>query len=185
MEGNIVFEGKTESGLSILIRYPTVEDAQVMRDYINELSKEQTFIAFYGKQFSLAEEQEVVRETIKKIQSKTAVQLLVFSVSKLIAVSDITLQTKEVFNHEGTFGLSVLREYRGKGIRKILMQFVVNEAIKYIPQLRIITLSVFSNNPIAINLYKKFGFVEFGRLPQGVLHKGNFVDHVYMYKKIR
>ena len=59
------------------------------------------------------------------------------------------------------------------------------EALKNIPELRIITLGVFATNDIAMNMYKKFGFVEFGRLPEGVLHRGNYIDHIYMYKRVR
>jgi hypothetical protein len=29
------------------------------------------------------------------------------------------------------------------------------------------------------------GFIEFGRLPGGVLHRGQYVDDVYMYKRVR
>jgi hypothetical protein len=32
-------------------------------------------------------------------------------------------------------------------------------------------------------MYHKFGFVEYGRLPEGLLHHQAFVDTVYMYRK--
>jgi hypothetical protein len=32
-------------------------------------------------------------------------------------------------------------------------------------------------------MYHKFGFVEYGRLPEGVLHHQAYVDTVYMYRK--
>jgi len=33
-------------------------------------------------------------------------------------------------------------------------------------------------------MYEKFGFKKYGCLPGGVLHKGKYVDHLYMYKKL-
>jgi len=38
---------------------------------------------------------------------------------------------------------------------------------------------------LPIAMYQKFGFVEYGRLPEGVLHNHTYVDTVYMYRKMR
>lgn len=48
----IVYRGETSKGNHILIRYPSKEDAQAMTDYINKLSKEQTYISFQGEEIS-------------------------------------------------------------------------------------------------------------------------------------
>lgn len=85
--------------------------------------------------------------------------------------------------HVGTFGITMAKDFRNKGIGTTLMELVLEEA-KKLKDLKIITLGVFGNNPIAKNLYKKLGFVEYGYLPKGIVHKGKFVDHIYMYKEI-
>ncbi len=41
------------------------------------------------------------------------------------------------------------------------------EAEKNIPQLKIVTLGVFASNLLAKQIYEKFGFKEYGRLPRG------------------
>ena len=87
--------------------------------------------------------------------------------------------------HEGVFGISLAEKHRGEGIGKILMEVTLTEAEMQLPNLRIITLGVFGHNQQALHMYKNFGFQEYGRLPQGTLHKGTYVDHVYMYKKIK
>ena len=87
--------------------------------------------------------------------------------------------------HEGVFGISVLKDYRGKGLGKLLMKLALDEAIKNLPNLRIITLGVFSTNDLAKEMYKNFGFIEFGRLPEGIFHRGKYIDHIYMYKKVK
>ena len=33
-------------------------------------------------------------------------------------------------------------------------------------------------------MYEKFGFTEYGNLPEGIKHKGKYINHIYMYKKI-
>lgn len=56
-----------------------------------------------------------------------------------------------ILSQERTF----IRSHRGQGIGKTLMEFVLKEAEKNIPQLRIVTLQVFGNNPLAQAMYKK------------------------------
>ena len=65
------------------------------------------------------------------------------------------------------------------------MELVISESVKNITKLKIIELEVFGNNPIAKKLYEKFGFIEFGRLPDGIKHRDKYVDAVLMYKKVK
>lgn len=184
MDRKIVFEGKTKKGTSIVIRYPNQEDAQEMCDYINTLSLEQTFIAFQGEQNTLESETKYLNELLEKIEKRKAVLLLVFCDGKLIGNSGIDLRDKAM-SHEGVFGISIAKDFRGEGIGKILMTHVLEEAEKNLPELKIITLGVFSDNDLAYEMYEKFGFKEFGRLPKGIKHKKEYVDHIYMYKNVR
>lgn len=179
----IVFQGQTAKGLEILIRYPLKEDVFLLQNYINTLSKEQTFIRFQGEQVTLKEEQKYLDSMIKKVKKNQAVKLLVFNKSILIGLSDITMKDK-IANHVGVFGITIAKGFRNQGLGKLLMELVIREAKKNIPELKIITLGMFSNNPIARKMYKKFGFQEYGVLAKGVKHRGDFIDHVYMCKNI-
>lgn len=184
MKGKIVFQGVTEKDKLILIRYPKKSDAGAMWEYINKLSKEQTYILFQGEEIAFKDEEEYLKKTLEKIEKKKAVQLLVFSSNKLVGISEINLRDKAL-SHAGMFGISITKEHRGEGIGKKLMEIVLKEAVENLPQLRIVTLGVFSNNLLAKKMHLKFGFKEFGRLPEGILHRGKYVDHIYMYKKVR
>lgn len=184
MESKIVFEGKSEKGNKIIIRYPTKEDAQEMCDYINALSKEQTFVRFQGEEQSIEDETEYLEKQLKRISDKKTVQLLVFSNNELIGISGIDMKDKTE-SHEGVFGISLNDKYRGEGIGKKLMEITLAEAKNNLSKLRIITLGVFGKNSLAITMYKKVGFKEFGRLPDGVFRKAEYDDHVYMYKVMR
>jgi len=61
----------------------------------------------------------------------------------------------------GDIGLSVLREWRGRGVGSALLA----EAIEWARErgLHKLSLSVFPHNAAAIALYRKFGFVQEGR----------------------
>lgn len=180
MQGKIVFQGVTKKGKPIVVRYPKKSDAKAMWAYINKLSKEQTYILFQGEEIAFKDEEEYLKKMLEKIKKKKAVQLLVFSNSMLVGISEVNLRDRAIA-HEGVFGISVLEEYRGEGIGKKFMEQVLKEAKQNLPQLKIVTLGVFSNNLLAIKIYKKFGFKEYGRLPEGILYKGKYLDHIYMY----
>lgn len=184
MEGKIIFTGTAKDGTPLLIRYPCLDDTQAMLDYINTLSKEQTFIRFQGEQLTYEFEEKFVKELVQKIAEHTAVYLLVFSDNMLIGSAGVTLGEK-ISLHQGVFGLTVAKDYRGRGIGKLLMEKALAEASAYLNNLKVITLSVFANNQVAIALYEKLGFTVYGRLPEGICYKGGYVDEVMMYKKVR
>lgn len=181
--GKIVYQGVTKTNQPFLIRYLDVGDTQILLDYINTLSKEQTFIRFQGEQLSIEEEQQFVDKNISGIQKGRAVQLLAFSDSKLIGVSGVNMMEK-VEKHNGLFGISLAKEFRSEGIGTILMEKVLEESENNLEGLKIIILTMFGTNDVAKKLYEKMGFIEYGRLPEGIIFKDQFVDYVYMYKDL-
>ncbi|HVT01608.1 MAG TPA: GNAT family N-acetyltransferase [Patescibacteria group bacterium] len=180
----IVFEGKTKTGKDIVIRYLGLEDTPQLLQYINEISREQTFITLQGEQLTLAEEEKYVSDMVKKVHDKKAVELVVLHNNRIIGVSGIVLGNK-VESHQGILGITVAKEYRGDGIGNILMKAVLDEAENNLLELKIIILKVYEGNSLAKNMYKKFGFKKYGSLPEGIHHKGDYIGVDMMYKKIR
>lgn len=168
---------------NIIFRYPTKNDLKAVWEYINTISKEQTFILFQEEEITWEEEEKWLEGELKKITEHKSVQLFAFADKKLIGVSGISMKDKAE-KHVGTFGITMAKDFRNKGIGRVLMEKVLQQAKKNLKGLKIIILGVFGNNPIAKNLYQKMGFVEYGNLPNGILHKGKCVDHTYMYKKV-
>ncbi len=178
-----IFQGKTKNGKPIIIRYPVKSDVKAMLEYINKLSQERTFIRMQGEIITFTEEKKYLEKLLKKIRNKQTIQLLVFDREKLVGVSDINMQEK-IEKHVGLFGITVAKEFRREGIGSLLMDLIFNEAIKNISDLEIIKLGCFSNNTLALKMYKKFGFKEYGRLPNGIKLHDKYVDHIYMYKYV-
>ena len=179
---NIVHTFTTKTGKTVSFRYPTIEDSQILMDYINKISLERTFILMQGEQKTLDEEVKWLNLFLEN--KNRIVIILAFCDNNLVGVSDISLKTG-VKNHTGSFGISIAKDFRGEGIGKELMNLVISESVKNIKDLKIIELEVFGDNPIAKDLYEKMGFVEFGRLPEGIKHQDQFVDAILMYKKIK
>lgn len=166
------------------IRYPNLEDAEIMQQYFNALSAEKTFIRSQGEQVTLDEEIAFVKNVIDHINNRKAVRLLAFFDNQLAGIGNIDL-SKGTERHIGELGISIAKEFRGKGFGEILMKALIEESIKALPDLEIITLGVFSTNSIARSLYKKLGFVDYGVLPKGVKLENGYADYIYMYKKVK
>ncbi len=183
MSKNIVYEGITSQGLPILIRYLQLGDEVKLCDFMNTLSKEQTFIRFQGEEIPLDFEKKYINDQVIKIQNHLIVKLLAFTGNTLIGEADIIMKDR-VESHNGILGVLVAKDYRGKGIGTLLVQKVMEEAKKELPQLRVVTLEVYAINELAIKMYEKLGFQKYGTLPQGIKYKGEYVDEVFMYKKL-
>lgn len=182
-EGKIVQRSNFQ-GKEIVFRYPTKGDLKSMWEYINAVSKERTFISFQGEEISLEEEENFLKSQLERISNNQSVLILVISEGKVIGISGIDMKTR-IEKHIGVFGVSIAKQFRGEGIGSKLVELVIKEAEQNITQLEIITLGVFSNNNLAKEMYKKFGFIEYGSLPKGVKLEDSYVNHDHMYKVVK
>lgn len=182
--GRIVFEGVTEKGVEITIRYPLLTDTEKTLNFVNTLSAEHTFIRYQGEQLTLAEESEIMKEQTDKIKKGMLTALFAFSGSELVGTSSISLGDK-TSAHVGEFGIMIASKLRHQGIGKLLMRSVLTEAMNNHPGLKIVTLCIFDGNEIARKMYEAFGFKEYGILPEGLRYRNQFINHIYMYKKLR
>lgn len=180
----IIYRGLTKTGQKLIIRYPESRDLLQVWRYFNKLSAEKTFITFQGEKVSKKDEKIWLDKNIKAIRQKKSVRLFVFIDGKLSGVSDIELKER-VQKHIGTFGITLAPETRGQGIGKLLMNLVLSEAQKKLPDLKIVILDCFANNDIALKLYRSLGFIEYGRLPKGLNYRGTLVGEVSMYKMLK
>lgn len=179
----VVFQGKTKTGKEITVRYPRMSDLKKLLDYINTLSDEKTFISYQGEHETLESERKHLKKRLEDIENKKVVYLLAFYKDKLVGLVDIKMSDK-ARKHVGGLGITVAKKFRGEGIGKLLMNLIEKEAKKEIPQLKMITLSVFSINDVAKKLYKKTGFVKYGTLPKSLQRNNTFEDEILMYKTI-
>lgn len=174
--GKIVYQGMSRKKRAVVVRYPTMDDVAAMRDYINTISRERTFISYQGEQVTVEDE--------TKFINSQALLLTAWCEDKLVGVCGLSVGERTA-KHIGNLGISVAKDYRGEGIGRLLMQLTLDEAAKNIPQMEIMTLSVFATNDLARAMYKKLEFVEYGNLPKGVKLPDGYADHVFMYKVVK
>ncbi|CAG7637307.1 GNAT family N-acetyltransferase [Paenibacillus allorhizosphaerae] len=86
--------------------------------------------------------------------------------------------------HYGEFGMMLFRQWRGKGIGKLLISAMLGWAESH-PVIEKVGLEVFSTNEHAIRLYQGFGFLEEGRrMRQIKLGSGSYIDLILMYRMV-
>jgi RimJ/RimL family protein N-acetyltransferase len=184
MNKKIVFQGKTDKGIDVLIRYPEISDAQKSVDYINALSEERTYVTYQGEQETLESEIKFLTAKLKRIEDRKSVMLVAFSGDELIGIASIDLKSK-VERHIGTLGISIAKDFRGKGVGKLLLDLIEKEAVANLPDIEIIFLTAFASNEKAIKMYENAGYKVFGRMPKGVKLENGYDDHVYKYKHVK
>lgn len=169
---------------NITIRNPKMSDLKQTLIYVNKLSKEKTYVLFQGETISEKSERKWLKNCIKAIEENKSTVKFIFHKDELIGICDINLKTgaKE---HVGSFGLSIDKKYRGKGLGSLLMNTVIEEAEKKLKKMKCIYLEVFAENTPAIKLYEKKGFVKCGLFPNSLKRKGRFVDEIMMYKEVQ
>jgi len=169
----------TKSGKTLTVRLPKQTDLHQVLTYINDLIAEDTYIIMSGEPVTELEEMEYLTGLLKDIRQKQAVALYVFDGDKLVANGQIKKRVRRL-SHIGDFGITVSKEYRQDGVGSQLMSMLLEEA-KAIG-VKIVTLEVFSNNERACHVYQKMGFTEFGVLPKSVVHRGETINLIQMYK---
>jgi RimJ/RimL family protein N-acetyltransferase len=118
---------------------------------------------------------------IRRIEkAERSVALLALSSDLVVGMLDFHGFSQPQQTHAGTFGMSVAKEARGRGVGKELLRSLFAWAANN--YIRRVELEVFSNNERAIRLYEWAGFVLEGRKVHSVEVEGEFLDMLLMAK---
>lgn len=163
----------------ITIRYPRFEDYKGLHHYVNSLVKEKAHISLQ-KPIDRKKEMEWLLQRLRGIERGEEVVLVVEVDGKVAGCGNVK-KGEGALNHVGELGIGLARELRGRGLGQKFLNILLEEARKRL-KIKIVKLSVFSNNEVAIHIYKKFGFKEVGRIKKGVKYYDRYVDDIIMVK---
>ena len=164
-----------------IIRLLNVNDTEALLVFANALIAEDTFLMLSGDKITLAHEKKYVADTLDEMKKHIKIRFVVTLGAQIIGSAEIRRGGGRK-HHMGEIGLSILKPYRGKGLGNILMQRLINEGKRM--GLRTLTLHCFENNDAALGLYKKFGFVACGLLPEAYHYRDLYVGEVTLYKNL-
>lgn len=179
-KGGVWMETKElKNGQIMTIREAMKEDASDIISYLNEVAGETDYLSFGQGEFafSVAEEEKYIEEGA---ENSGSVMLLCFIDGELASVSQLIGHTKKRELHTSELAISIREKFWGLGIGSINMEALIKYA-KNSERLKLIYLEAISENKRAINLYKKFGFIEAGEIPALMQVDGRYFDVTMMY----
>jgi RimJ/RimL family protein N-acetyltransferase len=164
---------------NFIIRLATPDDAAQYLEVVRQVANE----AHNGILLSPGEEIRTVDEQRKVIEQRMATDNSVFFVAEvngqIVGHVSCVGGAKVANRHTTGLGITIVKEWRGKGVGTALMQYIIDWA-RANPVIKRVELEVFTINPRAVKLYERFGFEAEGVKRQVYFKDGEFVDSVMM-----
>ena len=154
-----------KDGVELLVRNAGASDARALRDVMQRTHAETDYLLSYPDEQSVDDEHEA-RSLVETERSDNEVELVAVVDGKIVGSAGVTaVGSRRKVVHRARFGISVLQEYWGMGIGRVLMEACIDCARRVgYAQLE---LDVVADNERAMSLYRRAGFVEYGRNPRG------------------
>ena len=168
-----------KNGKTVIIRKPTLDDAQAIIDIISVADTETKFLSRNPEEFKVTEEQE--KEFIRNILEDNDQDWFVAEYDRQVVgqCSVGLIRKTERYRHRAEVTFVILKKYCGMGIGGKLMQQCINWCKdRNVTQ---IELNVVADNKQAINMYESFGFKTTGTVPKAMRYKDDtFADELFM-----
>ena len=168
-----------KDGRTLILRDPTLSDAQEMVDYLKIVGSETDFLLADEngiEGLTLQGEIDWITGTLSAANTKMFVGTID---GEIVLVCDVRAAGRPRIAHVGGVSISIKRNCWHLGIGSIAMQAMVDFA-KSTNFLRTLSLEVREGNERAISLYKRFGFVEIGRHKAKINVRGTYYDEILM-----
>ena len=173
------------NGQLLELRQATPDDAPALLAYFRQLTNETDFLLYTRQEaasWTVADERDFIESFT---QGANDLLLLAIAGGKLAGTVSIRQASFMKEAHIGQLGIAVLHAYWNMGIARRMMTAALRWAEQH-KGIEIIQLSVVSNNERAIQLYRNFGYEEYGRLPKGTRQPdGSYTDNILMSKRVK
>lgn len=154
-----------KDGVELLVRNAVASDARALRDIMQRTHAETDYLLSYPDEQSADDEQEA-RSLVETERSDNEVELVAVVDGRIVGSAGVAAAgSRRKVLHRARFGISILKEYWGMGIGRMLMESCIDCARRAgYTQLE---LEVVADNQRAVSLYRRAGFEEYGRNPRG------------------
>ena len=168
-----------KNGREALLRNGEFADGEAVFVNFNETHAETDYLLSYPDENSYDAQQEA--EFLKeKTESPNEIEIVAVVDGVVAGTAGIeAVGAKYKLKHRAELGIAILKEYWGLGIGKALMEACI-ECAKDAGYTQL-ELNVVAENERAVALYRKMGFVEYGRNPRGFNSRvSGYQEVVYM-----
>lgn len=167
------------NGVECCLRNGTERDGQAVYENFNLTHGQTDYLLSYPEEnsFDAARQSQVLKE---KSESENEIELVAVVDNAVVGTAGIeAIGKKYKVRHRAEFSISVAKEFWGLGIGHALMTACIEcaRSAGYIQ----LELNVVAENIRALSMYKKAGFVEYGRNPKGFCSRtAGFQEVIYM-----
>ena len=152
-------------GVEFLVRNAVASDARALRETMQRTHAQTDYLLSYPDEQSVDDEQEA-RSLEETERSGNEVELVAIIDGRIVGSAGVSaVRSRRKVAHRARVGISILKEYWGMGIGRVLMEASIDCARQAgYTQLE---LEVVADNQRAVSLYRRAGFEEYGRNPRG------------------
>lgn len=158
------------------IREATPDDAEALIAFIKTLADEPdngtTFSSSAEFPYTVEQERELIRQYN---ESENALWIVAVTPDDTIIGEANFMGGKRAGRRTVILGISVALAWRNRGVGTSMMRFVIDWC-RLNPAIHRLELGVFTNNPRAIHVYEKLGFVHEGTRKQAFYKHGRYLD---------
>lgn len=168
-----------KNDIECCLRNGTEQDGQAVFENFMLTHSETDYLLSYPEEnsFDAVQESQFLKE---KAESENEIEIVAQVGDTIVGTAGIeAVGAKYKVRHRAEFGISIAKAYWGLGIGQALLAACIDCARSAgYTQLE---LSVVADNPGAMAIYKKAGFVEYGRNPKGFRSRTvGYQELVYM-----
>jgi RimJ/RimL family protein N-acetyltransferase len=167
-----------KNGEMMIVREAHENDAPEILAYVRQIGDETDYLTFNSEEFNKTLDEEIDIINRHKL-AENQIFLVAEIEGTIIGILNVAASPRRRLRHVGEFALSVAKAHWNKGVGATLMKYMLNWA-KHNAIIRKINLRVHEDNKSAIELYKKFGFENEGRLRIDFFLNGKFSDAILM-----
>lgn len=174
-------------GQQFIIRNLTGSDyntPEKFADYLNRIIDDPRGMILAKRKKTVDMERAWLKDMLAEIATSRAAIIIAELDNLVIGMAGAHLRPERA-EHVAELGVSVLKEYRGRGLGSLLFKKALQAAeTKLFPRPRMVRLSVFNINKEAISMYKKHDFEIVAHIPEQFEFNGQYVDEIIMLRPI-
>ena len=178
----------TAGGKKVTLRVLRWEDLDGLLLFINCLVREKlgdsrsSLYTGFDRKVTRDEEAGWLAETLVEIEKGQVISAIAEIDGKIIANGEVTRGKYKDRHHHGHLGLTLVRDYRGLGIGRRIMETLVRESRGR--GMRTLDAEFLADNVAARRTYEREGFKQAGIIPKKVFRGGKYFDGLIMAREL-